>query len=61
MNGAWGRSLFTAATILLLLIGAVHSLSFLETPTPANDTEKQLLALMHDYHFNLVGSSRTVE
>jgi hypothetical protein len=44
MNDARGRRLFTAAAILLLLIGAMHSLSFLETPTPANDTEKQLLA-----------------
>jgi len=43
-----------------LLIGAVHSLSFLETPKPTNETEKQLLTLMNDYHFNLMGSFRSM-
>ena len=52
--------LFTAGTILLLLIGLVHALSLFGTPTPANDTEKQLFSLMRDYHFNLMGSSRSM-
>src|SRR6516164_7910850 len=60
MNDVWGRRLFTAGTMLLLLIGLVHSLSLIGTPTPANDTEKQLLSLMRDYHFNLMGSSRSM-
>ena len=60
MNDVWGRRLFTAGTILLLLIGLVHALSLFGTPTPANDTEKQLFSLMRDYHFNLMGSSRSM-
>ena len=52
--------MFTAGTILLLLIGLVHALSLFGTPTPANDTEKQLFSLMRDYHFNLMGSSRSM-
>src|ERR1700740_1088631 len=60
MNDPWGRRFFTAGAILLLLIGVVHATSFFETQTPANDSEKQLLALMRDYHFNLAGSSRSM-
>lgn len=60
MNETWGRRLFHAGAILLLLIGVVHSLSLFGSPTPANETEKQLLSLMNDYHFNLVGSSRSM-
>lgn len=60
MNDTWGRRLFTAGAVLLLLIGAVHATSFFETPRPANDTEKQLFFLMRDYHFNLGGSSRSM-
>lgn len=60
MNDAWGRRFFTAGAILLLLIGMVHSTSFFETPRPANDTEKELFTLMRDYHFNLGGSSRSM-
>lgn len=60
MNDAWGRRFFTAGAILLLLIGVVHSTSFFETPRPANDTEKELFTLMRDYHFNLGGSSRSM-
>jgi hypothetical protein len=60
MNDVWGRRLFTAGTFLLLLIGLVHASSLFGAPTPANDTEKQLFSLMHDYHFNLMGSSRSM-
>jgi hypothetical protein len=60
MNDVWGRRLFTAGTVLLLLIGLVHASSLFGTPTPANDTEKQLFSLMRDYHFNLMGSSRSM-
>jgi hypothetical protein len=60
MNDAWGRRFFIAGAVLLLLIGVVHSTSFFETPKPANDTEKQLLTLMSAYHFNLAGSSRSM-
>jgi|SRR5215467_8592359 hypothetical protein len=60
MNDVWGRRLFTAGTVMLLLIGLVHAFSLIGTPTPANDTEKQLFSLMRDYHFNLMGSSRSM-
>ena len=60
MNDAWGRRFFIAGAVLLLMIGVVHSTSFFAAQTPANDTEKELLALMRDYHFNLAGSSRSM-
>ena len=60
MNDKWGRRLFVAGAIVLLLLGVVHSLSLLEKPAPANDTEKQLLDLMSNYKFNLMGSIRSM-
>jgi hypothetical protein len=60
MDEKWGRRLFTAGAVVLLLLGAVHSLSLFEKPIPANETEKQLLDLMTDYHFNLMGSLRSM-
>jgi hypothetical protein len=60
MSDVWGRRFFTIGTILLLLLGMVHAISFFETPAPANETEKQLLSLMRDYHFDLMGSSRSM-
>jgi hypothetical protein len=62
MNDKWGRRLFVAGAIMLLLLGVAHSLSLLETPpVPANDTEKQLLDLISSYKFDLVGSIRTMK
>jgi hypothetical protein len=60
MSEKWGRRLFKTGAVVLLLLGAVHSLSLLEKPVPANPTEKQLLDLMASYHFNLMGSSRSM-
>lgn len=60
MNDKWGRRLFVAGAIVLLLLGVVHSLSLFEKPAPANDTEKQLLDLMSNYKFNLMGSIRSM-
>ena len=60
MDEKWGRRLFTAGAVVLLLLGAVHSLSLFEKPIPANETEKQLLDLMTNYHFNLMGSLRSM-
>ena len=45
---------------MLLLTGAVHSLSLIKDPVGANDTERQLLDLMTNYKFNLVGSIRSM-
>jgi hypothetical protein len=61
MDDKWGRRLFKTGALVLLLIGAVHSLSFLGRPTPANDTEKQLLELMRGYKFLMMGSLRSMD
>ena len=60
MTDKWGRRLFKAGAVALLVLGLVHSLSLLRDPVPANDTEKQLLGLMSGYKFNLLGSIRTM-
>jgi len=61
MTNKWGRRLFTAGAVLLLLLGVVHSLSLIGKPVPANDTERQLLDLMSNYKFNVMGSTRTMD
>jgi hypothetical protein len=60
MTDKWGRRLFLAGAVWLLILGGVHSLSFFVTQVPANDTEKQLLDLMANYKFNLMGSMCTM-
>ena len=57
----WGRRLFTTGGVWLLVLGAVHSFSFFNPLVPANDTERQLLALMTGYKFNLMGSMRSMD
>jgi hypothetical protein len=61
MTHKWGRRLFTTGAVLLLLLGLVHSLSLIGKPAPANDTERQLLDLMSNYKFNVMGSMRTMD
>src|SRR5216683_5972927 len=60
MTDKWGRLLFKAVAVALLVLGLVHSLSLIHEPVPANDTEKQLLRLMSSYKFNLMGSFRSM-
>ncbi len=60
MTDKWGRRLFKAGAVALLVLGLVHSLSLIHEPVPANDTEKQLLRLMSSYKFNLMGSFRSM-
>jgi hypothetical protein len=60
MSDKWGRRLFKAGAVALLILGAVHSISFFQKLLPANDTEKQLLDLMSSYTFNLMGSFRSM-
>lgn len=60
MTDKWGRRLFKTGAVVLVLVGLVHSLSLLEKPVPANDTERQLLDLMANYKFNLMGSARSM-
>jgi hypothetical protein len=61
MPGKWGKRLFTAGAFWLLLIGLVHALSLFGKQSPANDTERQLLGLMSDYKFNVMGSMRSMD
>src|ERR1700722_6868252 len=61
MNDKWGRRLFTAGGVWLLLMGVVDSLSFLVKKNAANETERQLLELMANYKFNLMGSMRSMD
>jgi hypothetical protein len=61
MTDKWGRRLFTTGAVLLILLGLIHSLSLLEKPVPANDTERQLQDLMSNYKFNAMGSMRSMD
>src|SRR5271156_3209659 len=60
MKDKWGRRLFTAGGVMLVLFGLVHSLSLIEDLVPANDTERQLLDLMANYKFTFMGSLRSM-
>lgn len=60
-NERRGRRLFIAGAILLIVMGLVHSLSLIQAPTAANDTERQLLDLMNNYKFSLMGSMRSMQ
>jgi hypothetical protein len=61
MTDKWGKRLFTAGGVWLVLLGLVHSLSLLGRPAPANDTERQLLDLMAHYQFDVMGSMRSMD
>jgi hypothetical protein len=60
MTDKWGRRFFKAGGAMLVLMGLVHSLSLFQKMVPANDTERQLLDLMTNYRFNLMGSMRSM-
>jgi len=49
------------AVVLQLVTAAIHALSFLNEPVPANDTEKQLIDLMQNYRQNLAGMAVTMD
>ena len=61
MTDKWGRRLFTTGAVAFLLLGLLHALSLFGKPIPANDTEKQLLDLMSNYKFSVMGSMRTMD
>lgn len=61
MTDKWGKRLFKAGAAVLILLGLLHSLSLFEKPLPANDTERQLLDLVTNYKFNLMGSARSMD
>jgi hypothetical protein len=52
--------MFKTGAVVLVLVGLVHSLSLFEKLVPANDTERQLLDLIDNYKFNLMGSARSM-
>jgi uncharacterized membrane protein len=56
----WGKRLFTAGAVWLVLLGLVHALSLFAKQIPANETERQLLDLMSNYKFNVMGSMRSM-
>lgn len=56
-----GRRLFTAGTLLLIVMALVHSVSLIKKPVPSNETERQLLDLMSNYRFDLMGSARSMQ
>lgn len=60
MNDKWGRRLFKIGAWALVLLALVHALSLFQKPVPANDTERQLLDLMANYKFSLMGSLRSM-
>ena len=60
MRDEWGRRLFKAGGVLLIVMGLVHSFSLFQKMEAANDTEKQLLDLMNNYRFPLMGSLRNM-
>ena len=60
MSDKWGRRLFKTGAIWLVILALVHSISLFQKPVPGNDTEKQLLGLMSNYRFDLMGSSRSM-
>jgi len=55
-----GRRLFQIGGAFLLLLAAVHALSLFVPLAPANETETQLVNLMTNYKFNLMGSMRSM-
>jgi hypothetical protein len=59
-SDTWGRRLFRAGGVWLIVLGLVHSISLIKPMVPANDTERQLLDLMVNYKFNLMGSMRSM-
>jgi len=60
MKNNWGRRLIVAGAVLLVLMSAVHSISLLQKPMIRNESEKQLVGLMTNYRFTVMGSVRTM-
>jgi hypothetical protein len=60
MSDKWGRRLFIAGAVMLIVIAAVHSISLFQKPMVRNDSEKQLMELMTTYRFTVMGSVRTM-
>lgn len=56
------KTFFKFGAWALLATGAIHLLSFLRKPEPANDTERELFNLLQNYRFDLgAGTTRSME
>jgi hypothetical protein len=60
MKHKLGGRLFFAGALMLVLMAAVHSLSLFQKPEIRNESEKQLMDLMNNYKFTVMGSARTM-
>jgi hypothetical protein len=60
MKNNWGRGLLVTGAVLLVLMSAVHSISLFQKPMIRNESEKQLVDLMTNYRFTVMGSVRTM-
>ena len=60
MTAKWGRRFYLTGAVVLVLLGLVHSLSLLQKPVPANPAERELLTLLSNYKFRLMGSMRSI-
>jgi len=56
----WVKRLFMAGGVILIVFGLVHGLPLIHDPLPANNTERQLVALATNHKFKLRGSVRTL-
>src|SRR6266404_9997507 len=61
MKNNWGKRLFVAGAVMLVLMSAVHAVSLFQKPMIRNESEKQLMDLMTNYRFTVMGSVRTIE
>jgi hypothetical protein len=60
MKDKWGRRFFKLGAVWLLLLALVHAISLFQKPMATNETEKQLVDLMTNYKFQILGSPRSM-
>jgi hypothetical protein len=60
MSDKLGRRLFKIGGAFLILLGLVHSISLFQNMAATNDTEKQLIDLMNNYRFDMMGALRNM-
>ncbi len=53
------KSWYWTAVVFQFLTAAIHALSFLNDPQPANDTEKTMIVLMRNYKQDMAGMQVT--
>lgn len=60
MKDQWGKRFFKMGAAWLVLLALVHAVSLIQKPVATNETEKQLLDLMTNYKFQILGSPRSM-